>query len=202
MSTQINEKDFPIYSLDFVKTNRHWISAYGGYDGLSPYYAEDAGTGLTIPNCVPFVYGYWHCLGNCTKPKELKLSPYNANSFYGHNDGYERSATVPKVGSIICWSGGSDGYGHVAIVTKVTALKDGKYKIKTLNSAYKSTIYYERELTSPFNFKSYVCQGFIYCPFIVENQATVSSELTVWHLIAYGIKIIQKIINDINSQEE
>jgi len=74
------EKDFPIYSLDNVKKNKHWISYYG-YGGLSPYYAEDTKTGLTIPNCVPFVYGYWHALGDCTIPKELKLSPFNANSF-------------------------------------------------------------------------------------------------------------------------
>ena len=171
MAVQIYEKDFPIYSLDFIKSNKHWISAYGGFNGLSPYYAEDPRTGLTIPNCVPMVYGYWHCMGECTTPKELKLSPYNANSFFGYPDGYERSTSVPKVGAIICWKGGSDGYGHVAIVTKVRENSNGTYTINTLNSAYKSTIYYERELTTPFNFRSYVCQGFIYCPFIIPDPA-------------------------------
>lgn len=159
------EKDFPIYSLDNVKKNKHWISYYG-YGGLSPYYAEDTKTGLTIPNCVPFVYGYWHALGDCTIPKELKLSPFNANSFWTYPDGYERSSTVPKIGAIACWSGGSDKYGHIAIVTEV--LNGGK-TIKTLNSAYKSTIYYERTLNSPFNFGQYNFQGFIYCPFVQPN---------------------------------
>lgn len=191
MAVQISESDFPVYSLEFIKKNRHWISAYGGYNGLSPYYAEDS-TGLTIPNCVPFVYGYWHCLGECTKPKELNLSPNNANSFYGHKDNYERSATVPRVGAIICWSGGSDGYGHVAIVTKVRENRDGTYTIKTLNSAYKSTIYYERELKSPFNFKSYTCQGFIYCPFVVAEGNYQPSTLE----IIYGILVLAKRLYD------
>lgn len=162
---EIYEKDFPIYSLDFVKSNKHWISCFG-YDGLSPYYAEDTRTGLTIPNCVPFAYNYWHCVGECTTPKELKLSPYNANSFWTYPDGYERSSTVPRVGAIACWAGGSDGYGHLAIVTKVL---DGGKTIQTLNSAYKSTIYYSRTLTAPFNFGRYNFQGFIYCPFVVPN---------------------------------
>ena len=158
------EKDFPIYSLDYIKKNKHWISYYG-YNGLSPYYAED-NTGLTIPNCVPFTYGYWHCLGDCKEPKELKLSPFNANSFWTYPDGYERSSTVPKIGAIACWSGGADKYGHVAIVKEV--LNNGK-TIKTLNSAYKSTIYYERTLDYPFNFGLYKFQGFIYCPFVKPN---------------------------------
>ena len=34
MTVQIYEKDFPIYSLDFIKSNKHWISAYGGFNGL------------------------------------------------------------------------------------------------------------------------------------------------------------------------
>ena len=158
------EKDFPIYSLDYIKKNKHWISYYG-YNGLSPYYAED-NTGLTIPNCVPFTYGYWHCLGDCKEPKELKLSPFNANSFWTYPDGYERSSTVPKIGAIACWAGGADKYGHVAIVKEV--LNNGK-TIKTLNSAYKSTIYYERTLDYPFNFGLYKFQGFIYCPFVKPN---------------------------------
>ena len=158
------EKDFPIYSLDYIKKNKHWISYYG-YNGLSPYYAED-NTGLTIPNCVPFTYGYWHCLGDCKEPKELKLSPFNANSFWTYPDGYERSSSVPKIGAIACWSGGADKYGHVAIVKEV--LNNGK-TIKTLNSAYKSTIYYERTLDYPFNFGLYKFQGFIYCPFVKPN---------------------------------
>ena len=159
------EKDFPIYSLDFIKSNKHWISYYG-YGGLSPYYAEDTNTGLTIPNCVPFTYGYWHCLGECTQPKELKLSPFNANSFWTYPDGYARSSTVPKIGAIACWEGGSDGYGHIAIVIGIS--NDGK-TIKTLNSAYKSTIYYERTLDYPFNFRAYNFQGFIYCPYVQPN---------------------------------
>ena len=158
------EKDFPIYSLAFIKSNKHWISAYGGFNGLSPYYAEDTNTGLTIPNCVPFAYGYWHCLGDCTEPKELKLSPFNANSFWTYPDGYERSSTVAKIGAIACWAGGADGYGHIAIVTKVNG-----DTIETLNSAYKSTIYYTRTLTRPFNFGTYKFQGFIYCPFVQPN---------------------------------
>lgn len=159
------EKDFPIYSKDFCLHNIHWISAYGGFNGLSPYYA-DSNYGCTFAegNCVPFVYGYWHCLGNCTKPKELKLSPYNANSFYGYDDGYERSKDTPKVGAIACWDDGK--YGHVAIVIEV--LNGGK-TIRTLNSAYQSTVYYERVLNYPFNFGRYDFQGFIYCPFIEPN---------------------------------
>ena len=77
------EKDFPIYTLEEIKHNKHWISYYG-YGGLSPYYAESS-DGLTIPNCVPMVYGYWHCMGDCKEPKELKLCPGNACYFYPYN---------------------------------------------------------------------------------------------------------------------
>ena len=159
------EKDFPIYSKNFCLHNIHWISAYGGFNGLSPYYA-DSNYGCTFAegNCVPFVYGYWHCLGDCTKPKELKLSPYNANSFYGYDDGYERSKDTPKVGAIACWDDGK--YGHIAIVIEV--LNGGK-TIRTLNSAYQSTVYYERVLNYPFDFGRYDFQGFIDCPFIEPN---------------------------------
>ena len=96
----------------------------------------------------------------------MKLSPFNANSFWTYPDGYERSSTVPKIGAIACWAGGADKYGHVAIVKEV--LNNGK-TIKTLNSAYKSTIYYERTLDYPFNFGLYKFQGFIYCPFVKPN---------------------------------
>lgn len=191
------EKDFPIYSLDFVKKNKHWISAYGGYNGLSPYYAED-NTGLTIPNCVPFAYGYWHCLGDCKEPKELKLSPYNANSFWTYPDGYERSSTVPKIGAIACWSGGYDGYGHLAIVTGIYNNGDG---INTLNSAYKSTIYYTRSLKRPFNFGAYKFQGFIYCPFVEPNPPEPKPEPVYKYAIGDKVELTGDLYRSSNSEE-
>ena len=192
------EKDFPIYSLDFVKKNKHWISAYGGYNGLSPYYAEDTNTGLTIPNCVPFVYGYWHCMGDCKEPKELKLSPYNANSFWTYPDGYARSSTVPKIGAIACWSGGYDGYGHTAIVTGIYNNGDG---ITTLNSAYKSTMYYTRSLKRPFNFGAYKFQGFIYCPFVEPDPEPVPPEPTYKFAIGDKVELTGDLYRSSNSEE-
>ena len=191
------EKDFPIYTLDFVKKNKHWISAYGGYNGLSPYYAED-NTGLTIPNCVPFAYGYWHCLGDCKEPKELKLSPYNANSFWTYPDGYERSSTVPKIGAIACWSGGYDGYGHLAIVTGIYNNGDG---ITTLNSAYKSTMYYTRSLKRPFNFGAYKFQGFIYCPFVEPNPPEPKPEPVYKYAIGDKVELTGDLYRSSNSEE-
>lgn len=192
------EKDFPIYTLDFVKKNKHWISAYGGFKGLSPYYAEDTDTGLTIPNCVPFAYGYWHCLGDCKEPKELKLSPYNANSFWTYPDGYERSSTVPKIGAIACWSGGYDGYGHIAIVTDIYNNGDG---ITTLNSAYKSTMYYTRSLKRPFNFGAYKFQGFIYCPFVEPNPPEPKPEPVYKYAIGDKVELTGDLYRSSNSEE-
>ena len=103
---------------------------------------------------------------------------------------------MPKVGAIICWSGGSDGYGHVAIVTGVKQNRDGTYTINTLNSAYKSTMYYERKLTSPFNFKSYTCQGFIYCPFVTDsNQTAVTNEIRPIDLLVGLISFVKHLID-------
>ena len=189
------EKDFPIYTKETVMKNSHWISSYEGYKGLSPYYPIDTKTGLTLPNCVPFVYGYWHLLGKCTKPKELKLSPFNANSFWTYPDGYERSSTTPRVGDIACWVDG--GYGHVAIVIKVYNEGNG---IETLNSAYGGSMYYTRSLKRPFNFGKYRFQGFIKCPFVQDNPPEPEPQPTYKFAIGDKVELTGDLYKSSNSE--
>lgn len=165
MTVQIYEKDFPIYTLAFMRKNKYWISKFDGYGGMSPYYAEDKKTGSVLWNCVPTTYGYWACLGQITDPYGLDLSPYNANSFYDHKDNYERSRWTCRRGAIACWSGGAGGYGHVAIVTNhVDMYKD----METINAGGGAE-YYTRTYSYPYDFNGYKFQGFIECPFIVPD---------------------------------
>lgn len=112
-------------------------------------------TGYVLPNCTGYCWGRWLELGvtNCL------LSTGNATNWYGHtSDGYQRGST-PRQGAVACWSGGSGGEGHVAIVEKITTTG-----VTVTESAYNS--YTFRTNTYPANMtkSGYTFQGFIYIP--------------------------------------
>lgn len=99
------------------KTNSYWINkSYGGKNACI-----NIRSGSVLPNCVGYAWGrFYELLGE--KPK---LSTHNAATWFGHTaDGYYRSKTTPELGAVACWSGGSTGAGHVAIVEKIEANGD------------------------------------------------------------------------------
>lgn len=134
------------------------------YSG-NPFYQA----GYGIPNCTCYAFGrIWEITG-----KYPSLSTSDASDWWGHtSDGYKRGQT-PKLGAVICWSGGSGGYGHVAIVEEIKANGDIVYseswygsKIFGTDTATKSSGYY---------FSSgYSLQGFIYCGIEFNTTTTAN----------------------------
>lgn len=134
---------------------------YGGYNAQilgSP----SAWGGSVLANCTGYVHGRWMELGGVTS--EYDLSNGNANTYWGHADGYERGQE-PRLGAVLCLGGG--GYGHVAIVEEI--FDNGDIMVSESNYGravfeyvrrYKSTGY-KRSGGSVGGF-----QGFIYHPSI------------------------------------
>ena len=109
-------------------------------------------------NCTAYAYGrFMEILGQ----NRCKLSTRNAENWYGNtSDGYKRGST-PKLGALICWEGLGSLAGHVACVEQIKS--DGT--IITSNSAWKSSLFYTKELKPPYSMGSnYRFQGFIYNP--------------------------------------
>ena len=121
-----------------------------------------------LPNCTCYAWGrFWEEGTPQTRPN---LSLGNAQDWYGNTgDGYERGST-PKLGAILCLSGGGGvGVGHVCVVEQINS--DGS--IVTSNSAYTrnpdymDSYYFYLETRQPPNYDpsgTYGFQGFIYNP--------------------------------------
>lgn len=121
-----------------------------------------------LPNCTCYAWGrFWEEGEPQTRPN---LSLGNAQDWYGNTgDGYERGST-PKLGAILCFSGGGGvGVGHVCVVEQINS--DGS--IVTSNSAYTrnpdymDSYYFYLETRQPPNYDpsgTYGFQGFIYNP--------------------------------------
>ncbi len=82
--------------------------------GGKNYCIKIAGGPSVLPNCVGYAWGRAYEITG----EFPKLSRGHAKTFYGHakTHGYQ-TGLIPKVGSIVCWSGGR--YGHVQVVEKV-----------------------------------------------------------------------------------
>lgn len=81
-------------------------------------------TDSVLPNCTGYAWGrffevYQQLRGSI--PKGTPLCEADAGSWYNNSQvaaTYRRS-NVPQLGAIACWSGGSQGYGHVSIVEEI-----------------------------------------------------------------------------------
>lgn len=92
----------------------YWTkTTYGGYN-QQILGSPSAWSGSVLANCTGYVHGRWMELGGATS--EYNLSNGNANTYWGHADGYERGQE-PRLGAVLCLGGGS--YGHVAIVEEI-----------------------------------------------------------------------------------
>lgn len=94
-------------------SDKRWINTrYGGYNSCI---VRDSSNGNVLPNCTGYVHGRWMEIGNTNS--EYNLSLGNADTYWGHNDGYQRSTTTPQLGAVVCFD--SSGAGHVAIVEEI-----------------------------------------------------------------------------------
>lgn len=117
-------------------------------------------TGYVLPNCTGYCWGRWLELGVVN----VALSTGNATNWYGNTgDGYQRGQT-PRQGAVACWSGGSGGEGHVAIVEEIATTG-----VTVTESAYNS--YAFRTNTYPLNMakSGYTFQGYIYIPLTFDD---------------------------------
>ncbi|MCD7777874.1 MAG: CHAP domain-containing protein, partial [Clostridiales bacterium] len=109
-----------------AKSNQYY------YSSKNPFYSS----GYGMPNCTAYAYGRaYEILGN--KPK---LSTSDASKWYSYNkqNKYYSYGSTPKLGAIACWSGGSSGAGHVAVVEKI----DGN-KVTISESHYYSKVVFD-----------------------------------------------------------
>lgn len=142
-------------------------TTYGGYN--EQILGSPSGwSGSVLANCTGYVHGRWMELGNTSS--EYDISSGNANSYFGHSDGYERGQE-PRLGAILCLGGGS--FGHVAIVEEIFDNGD----IMVSESNYGRAVFeyvrrykadgYKRAGGSVGGF-----QGFIYHPNITPVEPT------------------------------
>lgn len=152
--------------------SKYWIkTSYGGYNRCIVINHK---TGSVLPNCVGYSYGRYMQLGGVT---DCKLPTCNAEDWWDSCTAYEKGQT-PKAGAVMCWRkgkahNGSDGAGHVAIVEKVNP--DGS--VETSESNYGGTIWLTKTRRKPYPIIGYTFQGFIYNPFIKEEEKKSTEEI-------------------------
>ena len=134
----------------------HWIkTTHGGYNRCILINEE---TGQVIPNCTGYAWGRFLEEQGIT---DCNLSRGNATVWYGNtSDGYNRGQT-PRLGAVICYSGGSDNAGHVAIVEEI---RNNGAEIVISESTYSGVYFRTKTLLAPFYSwgAGYTLQGFIY----------------------------------------
>lgn len=132
----------------------YWVSNdYGGYN-LFPI--RDYNNGWTLPNCTAYAFGRLYEINGAMPTTSL----HNANTWYTTtSDGYDRG-TVPHLGAVCCWAGGSSGAGHVSIVEQIN--DDGT--IITSNSDWSGRMFYLLTMSAdnPYLGSSFTFQGYIY----------------------------------------
>lgn len=126
--------------------------------------------GYGIPNCTAYAFGrFWEIRGG----NSPSLSHNNASDWWSHNDGYSRGQT-PKLGAVICWKGGTQGWGHVAIVEQIKDNGDIVYS-ESWYSPEKEFGTGIATKSSGYAFGSnYRLQGFIYCGINFDSTTTTS----------------------------
>lgn len=149
---------------------------------INPFVSSGYGMFQNNGNCTAYAYGrFMEVLGK----NSCNLSTANAENWYNKNDGYKRGSS-PKLGAIICWYGKGSLAGHVAVVEQIKS--DGT--IITSNSAWKSSLFYTKELKPPYSMGSnYSLQGFIYNPNGADPSPTPTPSGNA------TIKYIQGVLN-------
>ena len=108
-----------------------------------------------MPNCTGYAWGRALELLNS---RDCNLSVNNADLWFNNQDGYKRGQ-IPKLGAIICYSGGSLS-GHVAVVEKIN--NDGSILVS--ESSYGGNYFETETIPNDYSYYNYTFQGFIYLP--------------------------------------
>lgn len=146
----------------------------GGYNPSISGFPQDPNL-TVLSNCVGFALGRFNAVGlwGCNK----YLRPCMACSMvkYAKKDGL-KIGKQPKVGACICWSGGLDGNGHVAIVEQIIS----KNEIVCSESVYggvefRLRAYYRKN--GKWDFGAYTFEGFIYNPAITMKKVYLLRKL-------------------------
>lgn len=169
--------------------NKYYVGV--GYGGYNKAIVIDSVTGSVLPNCVGYAYGRF-MEESSTKTCNLPVS--NANNWYRLATAYERGSK-PRVGAVACWSGGTNGQGHVAIVEEVNG-----DTITVSESGYYSKIRFQLNTrTYPYNFNGLTFQGFIYNPNIEDRdmfkipEGQFTTSYLGQKIIGYGQRSTQKV---------
>ena len=147
-------------------SNKYYVhTSYGGYNSCILGSNQSSYRGSVLPNCVGYAWGRAYEITG-QKPT---LSQNNATTFWGRtSDGYKRGQT-PALGAVMCWSGGSSGAGHVAVVEAVNGttitISESMWNGKYFSTRQGTISELTRWLGSSFSF-----QGFIY----ILNNETVT----------------------------
>lgn len=169
-----------------ANTNKYYLKKPWGY---SPCVLGNDKHGLrptkhsTLPNCVAWVTGAFNEALALKKCKYLGNTDAERFWALGAKQGLQRGQT-PEVGAVMCWrkgsaTSGSDGAGHVAIVTEVI----NSTTVKTSESGWSytssvCTVKTRKKGTGNWGQGSgYVFQGFIYMPktyYTVKKGDTLS----------------------------
>jgi len=129
------------------------------FNGYNRCIIRNPQTGFVLPNCVGYAWGRFLEANNLT---DCRLSTGNASSWwYNTGDGYQRGS-VPKIGAVGCYGGGSyGGAGHVLFVERINP--DGT--ILCSESNYGGEVFQMRTLAPDAEIGwNLWFQGFIYSP--------------------------------------
>lgn len=171
--------------------NKYYVGT--GYGGLNRCIIIDRETGSVLPNCTGYAYGRFM---ECTGAKSCTLPTSDAGKWYDSTI-YQRGQT-PRVGAIACWTGGTQGKGHVAFVENV----DAGGTVTVSESGYYSKIRFQRrDMIPPFDFNGLHFQGFIYNPQIdtstdgkqIVPEGKSSTEYNGQKIIIYGQRNRQRL---------
>lgn len=157
----------PRLSRSGMNGSQYW------YSNTNPFYPT-----YGLPNCTCYAWGRtWENSG----APPFGLPTGDAGTWFNHQDSFQRGQ-VPKLGAIMCMSGGppgTSGRGHVAVVEQIYS--DGS--IMFSNSGYYrgsdqakwDSLYFYLRCASPsdgyqsgqhgyYGYSGYNIQGFIYNP--------------------------------------
>ena len=137
------------------------------YTTTNPYYPT-----YGLPNCTCYAWGrFWEIneqSGHAVFPQGMIG---NAVDWYNNSPAYEHGS-IPKLGAVICFAGGTYNTGHVGVVEQINP--DGS--IVTSNSDYGGTYFYLMTLYPPYSSGTLVFQGFIYNPYTDQPEPTPTVE--------------------------
>lgn len=152
--------------------SRYW------YSSTNPYYPT-----YGLPNCTCYAWGRFWEINNQMNHDETPIGiTGNADMWYNNSVAYQHGMT-PKLGAIICFSGGSLATGHVGVVEEIYRDNDNNItSIVTSNSDYGGQYFYTMTLTPPYSSGTLSFQGFIYNPYTDVKPRKRKKHRFPWYL--------------------